>query len=1096
MALQQIGLDATLNNLPDFTSGIGKMNAAVDGFAKNSAESGGAFSKGFGEIVTGALREIGTLAVDALAKGGQAVAGFLKDSIGVAGDFQQEFAQFQIAVGHTIDGTGLKLDDFKKQFISLGKELPVSTQEVEQAAVEMARGGIDPAVIAAGGLRQTIQFASAALKGDLVQAAQISAKTMQAWTSITDNAATKTDFLTHAQNLMTQATTAASTTVDQLFLGLSNVGGTARLAGVSFDETVKALAQLTPAFASSADAGTALKTFFARLQPTTDPAGQAMERLGLYTQETGSAFYDAQGKFIGMQAAEDLLQKATSNLTDAQREQALQTIFGNDAIRAAGVFALQGQAGYDALSESITKQTTLTDAAKINQDTYNTAVENAKGSVEALQITIGSALLPVLTDLMNNTIAPAVNTLTTFASAIFGDQDAFKSLSPILQEIVTRITAVVAAFNNNGIVAAIDMVIPGFTNLLTAITPVTSFLKDNFEPVLFGIGAAIATVVVPSMVAAVAAFVSAAAPVAALVAAGALLYQGWTNDWGGIQEKTAAAWAFLQPLFTQAVDWLGVAIPKAAQTLADFWDNTLLPAFKTVGTFIEGTIFPILSDFAKVWLAAAAAEITALEAIWSNVLWPALKAVGSFIDTVLRPIFVALFDVEFAIASKVVEALAGLWQKVLWPALQDVGSYINGTVIPTFQSIGNYLNTTFGPALRSIAAWLEKVTGGFSGVSNAVSGVVTWIENLATSISNLKLPSWLTPGSPTPWEIALRGIGDALQTGVLPNLAPFQQGIKEIGQQITDTFSNTDIVNELRNLGENAIAGFGKGLKSGLSGVMSVINSTADTVEGAFKDAFKSHSPSERMVPVGEGIVQGIEEGILQGWPSLTDQVGSLADGLTGKMQDISKDIQSAIAESFGGTASLDRQIAANLDKVSNMTDSFRQQFITYQLRDAQQIAESFADPAAGAKYYKMASNNLFELESLREKLNAAATDSDRARIQQQIDLINNAQAAELKAFGAQQQAATSPAQDIADKINDVLKTIAGIHLTDDQIKIVDLLSGVWAQLVTPPNQTTPANTGLSTTLNQQTNLNMPIYTNQSPDVLQHSMAIAGAALP
>jgi len=461
MALQPIGLDATLTNVPDFTGGIDKMNKAVDSFAQNGQEAGGGFSKGFGEIVTGALREIGTLAVDALMKAGQAVAGFVKSSIDVAGNFQQGFAQFQVAVGHTIDDSGKSLDDFKKLFISLGKELPVSTQEVETAATEMAKGGIDPAVIAAGALKQTIQFAAAAMKGDLVQAAQISAKTMQAWTSITDTTATKTDFLTHAQNLMTQATTAASTTVDQLFLGLSNVGGTARLAGASFDETVKALAQLTPSFASAADAGTSLKTFFARLQPTTKPATDAMRELGLYTDKTGSAFYDAQGNFIGMQAAEDLLNKATVGLTNAQREQALQTIFGNDAIRAAGVFALQGQAGYDALSKSIGQQTTLTDAAAINQATYNTAVENAKGSVEALQITVGTALLPVLTDLMNNVVAPAINTLTTFASALFGDKDAFNQLDPVMQGMVTTIgtlvtdvQGIVSAFNDGGVSTA------------------------------------------------------------------------------------------------------------------------------------------------------------------------------------------------------------------------------------------------------------------------------------------------------------------------------------------------------------------------------------------------------------------------------------------------------------------------------------------------------------------------------------------------------------------------------------------------------------------------------------------------------------------
>ena len=60
---------------------------------------------------------------------------------------------------------------------------------------------------------------------------------------------------------------------------------------------------------------------------------------------------------------------------------ALQQIFGNDGIRAAAVFAAQGAQGYDALSASIASQTNVADAAKIAQSGYNTALDNAKGSL-------------------------------------------------------------------------------------------------------------------------------------------------------------------------------------------------------------------------------------------------------------------------------------------------------------------------------------------------------------------------------------------------------------------------------------------------------------------------------------------------------------------------------------------------------------------------------------------------------------------------------------------------------------------------------------------------------------------------------------------
>src|SRR5207244_3526288 len=100
-------------------------------------------------------------------------------------------------------------------------------------------------------------------------------------------------------------------------------------------------------------------------------------------------------------------------------------------------------------------------------------------------------------------------------------------------------------------------------------------------------------------------------------------------------------------------------------------------------------------------------------------------------------------------------------------------------------------------------------------------------------------------------------------------------------------------------------------------------------------------------------------------------------------------------------------------------------------------------------KYFKMKSDQILEYAKLQKDLSDAATQEDRDRISAQMLLINKAQTAELAQFGATTQA-QSAASSIADQINEVMKTIAGIHLTDDQIKIVDMLSGVWAQLVTP----------------------------------------------
>lgn len=1017
--MQQIGLDATITNVPDFTRGIDSMNKAVDGFAQNSASEGGAFSKGFGEMVTGALREVGTLAVDALLKAGQAVAGFVKSSISVAGDFEQGFAGFQVAVGHTIDDTGLKLDDFKKLFISLGKELPVSTQEVETAATEMARGGIDPAVIAAGGLKRTIQFAAAALKGDLVQAAQISAKTMQAWTSITDSAAAKTDFLTHAQNLMTQATTAASTTVDQLFLGLSNVGGTARLAGVSFDETVKALAQLTPSFASSADAGTSLKTFFARLQPETKPAIAAMRDLGLYTDATGSAFYDAQGKFVGMQAAEDLLQKATSGLTDAQRSQALQQIFGNDAIRAAGVFALQGQAGYDALSTSISKQTTLTDAAAINQNTYNTAVENAKGSVEALQITVDTALIPILTDLMNNTIAPAINTVTSFAEsflkmvpAIQASDDPFKTFmlaiavaAPGLTDLVFKILAftdslkpaiaefgkLADAFSSGGLGGLID----------TLKTDITAALPD-IQKALLGWGKAFVDWVGPMI-----------PPV--LTELGKLIVAGtgWVAQQEGAWLKQLATWG------QTFVTWIAPMIPP------------FLVELGRLGTQLLG------------WISDQAAPLLAKFVVWKD----------SFIAW---------------IGPATVTFLAE------WPKMLD--------------QFLNWIGNAAGPILKQLGEWAVSFV---AWVIPMLPGFLLEVGKIALAIGVFIVETVVVINKKVlDWAIAITAwVGAEAIPRLLKALAEMWSNINTWGLKV-----ESDIGTLMTEVGNSVVQGIKKGIEDAWGSFVKWISDKIASIPGVGQAAQKGGSPAMLWAPVGQSIVEGIMQGLSDAWPALTDQIGGMVKDLTSKMQDIGKNIQSAIADSFGATASIDRQVVKNMDSLNSVAEGFYRTATVNALRNAQQVADQYADPTIGAKFFKMRSDQIFEFQALQEKINAETDADTKARLQQQQTLILKAQEAEQAAFDTQNTRTQSPALDIAKQINDIMNAISGTNLTDAQIHVIDQLASMFGALSTPVGPYGRTNAGQNV-YSQQTNLNMPIYTSQSPSVMQDSMAVARAAL-
>lgn len=1141
--MQQIGLEAELKGVPDFTAGIDKMNKAVDHFASDTAKgldkaagltqdaagrwrtatgkfasdaekaaagvdtigpaakragdaadhAGSRFS-GFGEIVTGALRHIGTLAVDSLLKAGQAVVGFVKDSIGLAGNFEAGMLNFQAVAGQEVDASGL--EEFRDLFIDIGKRLPVSTGDVQSAAIEMVKGGIDPAIIAAGGLERNIQFAAAAMEGDLVKAAEISSKILGGWSDANATASEKTDFLARATDLLTKAANASATDVEGLSRGIFQAQGIAKTAGVSFDDLTTTLALLAPRFASSAEAGTSVKNMIARLQPTTDPATIAMTKLGLYTAETGSAFYDAAGNFVGFETASQLLQTSLQGLTKEQQAAALQTIFGNDAMGAAAALADGGALAYQNMAQALLTANGVSENAALKQQGFDTALENTKGSIEALQITIGSALLPILESLLNDYVSPAINAMTDLASAVFGDDEAFNKLSPTMQALVTVIDAVVEGFREGGLLGALDQLIPGLAGVVSWFNQ-TGGAGDTLGTAIDDLSVIWnkALAVVTNVGNGYMAIAQAVLPIVTRF----------------VDEHGTEIAAFFQGAYTK--------IMSIVNTALDLYNAIVPKALKDVATGIEE-------------------HATGIQAVLSG----AWAAITGIIDAALT-----LIEGTLKIALALIN---GDWSKA-WADLQamsvrvtlDIGQVISGF----FDIIAGLFNTSMADIAQTWADnwamlvdivtktdWLsvgaQVVSGIIAGINSSAEQLMSTLQSLATNALNAAKSAL---GISSPSKVMADLVGVPIVQGIIAGLQiaspALMQGINEIGGQIGDTFANTDIIDALKELGLDAMSGFGKGLKSGLSGVMSIIDSAANTVEDAFKGAFQAHSPAERMVPIGESIVQGIMQGFASMWPSLVESISDLSDDLIVQAGELGQKIQSAIADSFGATASIDRQVAANLDK---MKDVLPQNQLYYQdkLDRAQKDAEKFADPAEGAKYFQMRSKQILETAKLEKEASDAATKEDRDRIEAKLLLINRAHRAELNQFEAGRAAQGTPYQDIIEQISALMTDGLPINDTGPGHDMMVLLNHLmqllnaphragggpvemgmpyWVgeqgpelfypkmagDIVSQPNMRAPAGGGNSTSYNRAQTINMPIYTNMSPSAIQSSLAIASAAL-
>ncbi len=451
MSIQEAGVELIAKGADSYISSVDRARGATDSFVgstKDAEARTGGGSGSFSMIGMAAANFIGTMAVQAFTAATQAAADFVGDTITVAADYESTMNRFAAVTGTAVADAGMDLEQFNQLFLDMGAKTQFSAQQAADAAVNLAKGGMDPATIAAGGLEGALALAAAG-ELDLAQAAEITAKTLGVWGDTGVDAA-------KAADLMAQAANASTVDVDDLAIGLANVGGTAKTAGVSFQDTVQAMALLAPGFSSASDAGTSFKTFLSRLIPTTDKQTDAMVDLGLATEDGKSVFFDAQGEFIGMQAAAEKLQNATAGLTEEQKLLALNTIFGQDAIRAAAILATNGAEGFDAMGESMAAAGSAADQAAMRNQGLNFALESLKGSWETIQIVLGTALLPIMTDFLNTAVIPLANAVLAFAQenmpaltgALSGAQGSIQPLIDNFLWFVDAIGAVAGGVDN------------------------------------------------------------------------------------------------------------------------------------------------------------------------------------------------------------------------------------------------------------------------------------------------------------------------------------------------------------------------------------------------------------------------------------------------------------------------------------------------------------------------------------------------------------------------------------------------------------------------------------------------------------------------
>lgn len=384
-------------------------------------------------------------------------------------------------------------------------------------------------------------------------------------------------------------------------------------------------------------------------------------------------------------------------------------------------------------------------------------MEGAVGSLDAKYDTLGSvvegfqrralvAITPIgeiLLEIANNAMPLVDDAFGFFETNIIPNletaADVVNSFIGNLEEGMSPLNAFIEAIWDiappevlDTLVSLRDEVLPGLSTWFTDnVQPVTDMVAEfvSWQDVFMALGIVGASIVLPALYGIVAAAAPVIAVGTALVGAIALARNAWENDWGGIRTAVGNAVTALQPYW----DRLQVALDQ-------FWQE-IIPALQ------------------EVWLT--------LIDVWQTDLQPAISDLWSAFGELFEALGIGTGETDFLSAAlgalKIGLDLVVLVVEVLSPLIEAWGNNVSFAV--------GYV-TQFVEGITSMKRGLDAVLAPLDRVADRIGNMVD---------EALSMPGWLIPGSPTPFEIGLRGIGSAINQLPPLELAPSGQNFSLVG---------------------------------------------------------------------------------------------------------------------------------------------------------------------------------------------------------------------------------------------------------------------------------------------------------------------------
>lgn len=780
---------------------------------KNTAGSGSAALEEV-SAVTGKVGSKMKSAGQAIMPASAAMAGLGAVSVNTANDFESAMSQAAGALNMPMS----QMSELRDLAIETGQETIFSAKESGQAITELAKGGLTEADIKTGALKATMDLAASSGM-DLGNAANVVVQAMGAFGLSAEESAL-------AANALAGAAASSSTDVEPLTQGLAQVSAQAYNAGWSMQETTAVLGKFADAGIVGSDAGTSLKTMLQKLAAPTDKAAEMITNLGIQTR-------DSSENLLGASDMAQELQNKLGSLSSAQRDAALQTIFGSDATRAATVLMNSGSEGLASYIKATNDQEAAQRLANSQMGEGSLAIEEMKGSLETAAITIGSKLAPVITkvaefitDLVNkfSALPEGVQTAIVVIGAIIA---VLGPLLMIIGQVAMGISSISLAFSKMSALGGL---------ISKLVTTVSKMLKGLFvviqgHPVI--------------------------AIITAIVAAIILLYTKceWFRD--AVHNVISAICSFFTETIPKAWDSLVEKFQAIPEWWAGIWQQVKDFFIQTWQTIMEN---PIVVAIVSTIQALFRNMVTTIQGIWSGLVSIASGAWELLKNTILGPVLL-LIDLVTGNFEQLKLDAQNIWNNIkeaanqIWSGIKEVvASLVDGLVTraqillqgfrDVIRQIWNNIKQTASQVWESIKSFVVNTA------NNLKESAINTFKNLVSGIKNI-----------------LSNLGEVVKNG-------FQSAIDFI----------TSLPGKALEWGKDFIQGLIDGIKSMISKVTDAVEGVAKKIRSFLHFSRPDEGPLREYETWMPDMMNGLAKGIYSNMPVLEKAVSAVSKTISGDL--------------------------------------------------------------------------------------------------------------------------------------------------------------------------------------------------------------------